>query len=1086
MKATTLSPLVHDLLAVSPHAYALLERATRRILDWNPGFAKLCNRPLNRGDSLDALGLPEGLDGLLAEQLAALEGGVAARELPWKRISGDSDAGAQPLSARFAHADAETALLGLRSSGFGALLETRTSQDSVFDAFPGMAVMFALDSRFLACNAAYCDYMGKRRHEVVGKKLEEVVDPALLPANRALFRRCIDEARPVTDTAKFTRDGREIWLSASIQPVLDNDGNLCALLEVLNDVTERYSMEQTLQRRDLLLQSTSWAAQQLLSGNANFDGTVNNVLEILGHATGVDRVYVWSIHPSPHPELNPELHTTQLYEWSEGAEPQQDSDICTNRPVSEAIPTWIDTFLAGKCVNNLVKDMPRLEREQLEPQGIISIMTAPIIFHGELWGFIGFDDCRSEYIWTEPEEHILRAAGTLIGTAIHNQRINAALHESQARFRMVEEATGEVIWSIDSDSRLSYLSEKVTPVLGYAPEELLGEHIRRLLVAPEEVSFKASPENDILRNAEVRVRCKDGSVKWMRSSCKFAFDETGKMLQGFGGSMDVTEVRKAHEEVKRARDALEKANMRLAEAAETANQLAREAHTANLAKGEFLANMSHEIRMPMNAIMGMAHLVLRTELKPRQREFLEKIDFASKSLLRVINDILDFSKVDAGKMELEEAPFNVEDILRGVNDLVEHRTKEKGLSLAIDIAPEVRGEYLGDSLRLAQVLTNLCTNAVKFTAEGGITVAAKLQGEEDGKAILHFTVADTGIGLTEEQRAKLFTPFTQADTSTTRRYGGTGLGLALCKKLVRLMGGDIRCESAPGAGSAFYFTCRFGKVSQERRASKGPESFNDMRVLAAFPDEKAYAGFYDLLYSLGCRTIMRAGNADEIASAAASAAAPDLLALSGDHADAERIRNALEADPNFLQGVPVLFIGGAGALPFPSAHALRHPVTQSSLFNGMLEIFDRDLGLATQSREQKFERDIIGKYAGRKILLVEDNEINQLVAEGILKQAGLDVTLAGNGAEALDLLHEQEFDLVLMDIQMPEMDGLTATGKLRREKRFAALPIIAMTAHAMNEDRQKSLAAGMNAHITKPIDSVELFQTIAEWLEKNP
>lgn len=1086
MKATNLSPLVHDLLAVSPYAYVLLERTTRRILDWNQGFAQLCKRPLNRGDSLEALDLPEGLDGLLAEQLAALEGGDSAKEFSWKRISGDSDAGAEPFSARLVHADAQTALLCLRSSGFRDLLETQTSQDSVFDAFPGMVVMFSLDYRFLACNAAYCDYIGKRRHEVVGKKQEEIVAPAMASVNLALFRRCIDESRPVTDMAKFTHDGREIWLSASMQPVFDNDGNLYALLEVLDDVTERHSMEQTLQRRDMLLQSTSWAAQQLLSGDTNFDETVNNVLEILGHATGVDRVYVWSIHPSPHPEINPELHTTQLYEWSEGAEPQQDSDICTNRPVSEAIPTWIDTFLAGKCVNNLVKNMPQLEREQLEPQGIISIMTAPIMFHGELWGFIGFDDCHSEYIWTEPEELILRAAGTLIGTAIHNQRINAALRESQARFRMVEEATGEVIWSIDSDSRLSYLSEKVTPVLGYAPEELLGEHIRQLLVDPEEVNFKASPENAILRNAEVRMRCKDGSVKWMRSSCKFAFDETGKMLQGFGSSMDVTEVRKAHEEVKQAKDALETANRQLAEAAEVANRLASEAHTANLAKGEFLANMSHEIRTPMNAIMGMAHLVLRTELKPRQREFLEKIDFASKSLLRIINDILDFSKVDAGKMELEEAPFNVEDILRGVNDLVEHRIKEKGLSLSIDIAPEIHGEYLGDSLRLTQVLTNLCTNAVKFTAEGGISVVAKLQGEEDGKAVLYFSVTDTGIGLTEEQKAKLFTPFTQADTSTTRRYGGTGLGLALCKKFVNLMGGDIQCESTPGVGSTFHFVCRFGKVSQEKREGKGPESFNDMRVLAAFSDEKAYAAFYDLLYSLGCRTITRAGNADEIAAAAASTAAPDILALSDDYADAKRIRSALEADPNFLQGVPVLFIGDEGALPFLSAHILRRPVTQSGLFNGIVEIFDRDLGLATQSREQKLERDIIGKYAGRRILLVEDNEINQLVAEGILKQAGLDVTLVGNGVEALDLLHEQEFDLVLMDIQMPEMDGLTATGKLRREERFAALPIIAMTAHAMNEDRQKSLDAGMNAHITKPIDSVELFQTIAQWLEKKP
>ena len=1098
MNTKSLPPFVTDLLAISPYAYLLFDSAERRVLYWNPAFAELCGERcggLSPGLALDDPALPAGLAALVDGQNALLKAGTALSDLPWATLApGGEDAS---FSGRLMHREGQTELLCLRRSGGWDLLITQVRQDSVFDAFPGMVALFDAEGCFLACNIAYCEYMGRQRNAIIGKKLPDIVDPASVETSETLLAGCMESGEPVAGAHEFTHKGASVWLHTFLQPVRDGGGRVSGVLAVLNDVTERYRMEETLQRRDRLLQSTSQAAQQLLSDDSNFDETVNGVLEVLGHATGVDRVYVWSIHPSPHPELNPELHTTQLYEWSEGAEPQQDLDICTNRPVSEAIPTWIDTFLSGKCVNNLVKNMPLLEQEQLAPQGIISIMTAPILFHGELWGFIGFDDCHSEYIWTESEENILRAAGTLIGTAIHNQRINEALRRSQARFRMVEEATGEVIWSVDGAMRLDYVSEKITPVLGYTPEEMIGKELSWLLVDSGGFNFTASPEQPILRDAEARMRCKDGTVKWVRSSCKFVFDEAGVMLQGFGTSMDVTEVRLAHEEVRLAKEALEQANIQLAEAAETANRLAREAHKANLAKGEFLANMSHEIRTPMNAIMGMTHLVLRTELKPKQREYLEKIDFASKSLLRVINDILDFSKVEAGKMELEETPFYVENIVRGVYDLVEHRAAEKNLPITISIASGARRQYLGDSLRLAQVLTNLCTNAVKFTADGGIGIDVRLDGGAAKEAVLHFSVSDTGIGLTGEQIAKLFTPFTQADTSTTRRYGGTGLGLALCRRFVTLMGGEIWCESTPGKGSTFHFTCRFGVVADEGRGDRGPESFNDMRVLAAMADEAAYKAMYDLLFSLGCRAIEPAtGVADildrtavadfqskTVVAGVAGGAVFDLLVASDDFPDFAGLEQA--AREGRLAGVKTLLVAKKPGLRSPlSAQALAEPVSQSDLNDAMTDMFGHDLGLATRAGEQKRELELVGGHAGSRILLVEDNEINQLVAEEILKQAGMDVTIAGNGREALALLEAQRFDLVLMDIQMPEMDGLTATRELRTRERFRDLPVIAMTAHAMSDDRQKSLDAGMNAHITKPIDSIELFSTLAEWLNK--
>ena len=580
-----------------------------------------------------------------------------------------------------------------------------------------------------------------------------------------------------------------------------------------------------------------------------------------------------------------------------------------------------------------------------------------------------------------------------------------------------------------------------------------------------------------------------------------------------------------------------------------------EAEDATKAKSEFLANMSHEIRTPMNAIMGMAHLAMKTDLTAKQYDYLKKVDISAKSLLGIINDILDFSKIEAGKMDMESVDFQLEDTLENISTLVGIKTQEKGLELLFKTDPSVPKTLVGDPLRLGQILINLSNNAVKFTDTGEIIVATELVKQDQAQVTLKFSVHDTGIGMTAEQAAKLFQPFAQADSSTTRKYGGTGLGLTISKRLAEMMGGEIWVESNPGQGSTFSFTANLGlgKESAKKRFKPASE-LRGMNVLVVDDNATSRSIFQEMLESFSFEVSLASSGEEGITEleAAGKDKPFELVIMDWQMPGMDGIEAArrIKEHKGLSKIPPIIMVTAYGreevmqqAEQVGLEGFLLKPVNPSMLFDTIMQAFGEavpETSRIAQRHEQ--EAETLKHIRGAQLLLVEDNEINQQVAKEILEGAGLNVTIANNGQEAVNAVKEYNYDAVLMDVQMPVMDGYTATrvireweeklkaeeelraesskqeeekelnaesSKQKEEKELKAessklngedsvdpsafsfqpsarakrVPIIAMTAHAMAGDEDKSLQAGMNGHVTKPIDPAQLFAALQKWIQ---
>ncbi|MBF0263229.1 MAG: PAS domain S-box protein, partial [Magnetococcales bacterium] len=806
------------------------------------------------------------------------------------------------------------------------------------------------------------------------------------------------------------KSGQLYWVAATVVPFLDERGKPVQYIAIRTDITAQKALEEQLRSSRKFLESLT---ESMGEGVYALDGE--------GRCTffnrEAERLLGWS-----HGEmLGRHFHNTVHYQ--DGAGEALPAISC---------PVWL---------KNRAGENYRSEEDHFTHRSgrifPIAIVAVPLKEEGRIIGSVAVFQDISE-----------------------RQRIQMALKESEARLSIALSASNTGFWDWNPQTDTAYFSDEWFGMLGLSKGEFPENGATWLaLIHPEDMGQVDARLKDHFADplrpyeVEFRMRHRDGGWKWILASGRVTGrDAMGRVTRMTGIHKDISERKAVEEQLKTA--------MRSAEA-------------ASRAKSDFLANMSHEIRTPMNAIIGMSHLALSTELNPRQKDYVAKIHTSAKALLRILNDILDFSKIEAGRLELEDVIFRMDEVLETVTTLVAPKAHEKGLELLCSRGIGVPQQVRGDPLRLQQVLLNLLGNALKFTTSGEVELRVEVASRLGAKVELRFLVRDTGIGIRPEQVEHLFESFTQADSSTTRQFGGTGLGLAISRRLVALMGGGITARGKPNVGSEFIFTVVMGVMEEDRGIFQPQPELRGLRVGLAVDNPRGREILLELLQSLTFRICLeREGSLHSVGVEWLEK--PDLLVIDAHYAHQDGLAwlRQLRERPGCGRMPAVLlcpqpemvnmqeWCGG-----IPETRPLPKPVTASQLFDAVAELF----GAAPTRQMRHLIQDgaaLVGfrELSGRKVLLTEDNVVNQQVAVDLLEMVGIAVEVAGNGADAVEMLRRNRYDVVLMDVQMPVMDGYEATRRIRGELKLD-LPVIAMTANAMVGDRERSLQSGMNDHV---------------------
>ncbi|MFU8790095.1 MAG: response regulator [Methylobacter sp.] len=757
-------------------------------------------------------------------------------------------------------------------------------------------------------------------------------------------------------------------------------------------------------------------------------------------------------------------------------------------PLAEQLTGWTLAEAIGHAVSEVVHIISRETRQpvlipvkEALAQGTVQTLLDDTLLIGRHGSECAIADSCSP-IRNRDEEVV----GTVLvfRDVTEEHAVQQALRDQQFYTRSLIESNIDALMATDPSGIITDMNQQMQTLTGRSREQLIGSSFKYLFTDPEqaEAGIKRVLSEKTLANYELSVRAPNGRETPVSYNASTFYNQNN-ILQGvFAAVHDITDR-------KRLDQILQDKNTEL----ESATAIAEK---ASLTKSDFLSNMSHEIRTPMNAIIGMSHLVMKTQLTPHQRDYLTKIQSSSRHLLGIINDVLDFSKIEAGKLSVEYAEFELEKVLENVANLISVKVAAKGLELVFDVDHKVPSKLIGDSLRLGQILINYSNNAVKFTKQGEIAITIRLKEETDADVLIHCAVRDTGIGMSEEQIAHLFQKFSQADTSATREFGGTGLGLVISKKLAELMGGEVGVDSELGKGSTFWFTSRFDKSIGQQRKLTFDDGQLGKRALVVDDNESARLVLADLLVGMGFQVNQVESGEEAIAAVSGADVAHEpyeivFLDWQMPGMDGIETLKQLKQLPLLSQIPSMMMVTAYGreeviksAEEAGFEDILIKPVSASLLFDSVVRIFGGVIdgsGTVSVTSSDSFEQ--LASISGARILLVEDNDLNQEVATELLRDAGFVVDLAENGQIALDKLKAADYDIVLMDMQMPVMDGVTATREIRKEPRFNTIPVVAMTANAMQGDRDICLAAGMNDHIAKPIEPEDLWLALLKWIK---
>jgi two-component system, sensor histidine kinase and response regulator len=834
------------------------------------------------------------------------------------------------------------------------------------------------------------------------------------------------------ETKLMTGKGGTVDVNLSISVLRGDDGKVSGSIGIIQDISERKKATRALEETIALLKQTEKSLKESEAFNSSL------------------------LKESPNPVfvVNPDGSIKYVNPAMENLTGFASAEVIGQKPPHPWWPVEMDEQYESADIESRKKELYHLERRYRKKNGEAFWVTATVKAVKE-------------------QEEIKFFLVNWVDTT-ERKCVEEALNISETKYRTLVENAPLGITITTTDGRFLSSNKAMLEIYGYqSEEELMIEPVSSMYFNKEDrnLLLEKLGKDGIVKDFEIRMKRKDGDLIWCSICSISQVSESGEKIL-ISVVEDITRRREMEKDLKEAKE---------------------EAEVATRAKSDFLAHMSHEIRTPMNAIVGLSHLALKTDLTLKQRDYLGKIQSSADSLMGIINDILDLSKVEAGKIEIENANFRLDQLLVNLANIFSSKVSENGPTLQFITDPEVPLALKGDSLRLGQILTNLISNALKFTPSGEVVVSTGIKSRDSEKALLKFSVTDSGIGMTPEQLSRLFQPFSQADSSTTRKYGGTGLGLIISQQLTRLMGGDISVESFPGKGSTFTFTAVIGVQPQDRqdKAKIVPPALQGLHVLVADDDVGSRQIIQEMLTDMTFETETVDSGQAVLKKLQGEARPYDLVILDWRMPDMDGFETARRIRGNLnLAKPPKIFIVTAYGREEVAQQAkllgldafLVKPVSYSMLLDNIIETFCR---FQYQNSANPFCNDEEGELKGKRVLLVEDNEINQQVARELLEGFGLTVEIACNGKIATEMvsLDAVRFDAVLMDLQMPEMDGYEATGIIRTILDKRRLPIIAMTAHALQTDIQRCLDNGMNDYVAKPVDPEKLKIVLLRWIK---